>query len=60
MGLLPPPNFVLIAVRACGVPEMPLFLGKSPAERVTSEIFEDDFMTCKSLSKEELKDNLKS
>ena len=60
MALPPPPNFVLNAVRACGVPELPLFDGKSPAERVTSEVFENDFVTCKNLTKEDLNDIFKS
>ena len=59
-ALPPPPNFVLVAVRACGVPDMPLFDGQGPAERITSEVFEDDFETCKTITKEDLYDNFKS
>lgn len=60
MALPPPPNFVLNAVRACGVPDVPLFMGQGPAERVSSELFEDDFITCKTLTKDELKESFKS
>ena len=60
MALPPPPNFVLNAVRACGVPDVPLFMGQGPAERITAEVYEDDFITCKSLSKDELNENFKS
>ena len=60
MALPPPPNFVLNAVLACGVPNLPLFDGQSPAERVTSEVFENDFVTCKNLTKEDLNDSIRS
>ena len=60
MALPPPPNFVLNAVLACGVSYLPLFDGQSPAERVTSEVFENDFVTCKNLTKEDLNDSIKS
>ena len=60
MALPPPPNHVLDAVRACGVPDVPAFMGQGPAQRVASEIFEDDFTTCKNLTKEELNENFKS
>ena len=59
-ALPPPPNFVLIAVRACGVPDVPLFNNEGPAQRITAKVFEDDFATCKNLSKDELNDSLKS
>ena len=59
-GLPPLPNFVLLAVRACGVPDQPLFNGQGPAERIASEVFEDDFETCKTITKEDLYDNFKS
>ena len=59
-GLPPPPNLMLLAVRACGVPDLPLYLGQGPAERVFSEIFKDDFTTCKNLTREDLNNSFKS
>ena len=59
-ALPPPPNFVLVAVRACGVPDLPLYDGEGPAERITNEVFEDGFATCKTITKEDLYDNFKS
>ena len=44
----------------CGVPDLPLYDGQSPAQRISNEIFEDDFITCKSISKDELYDSLVS
>ena len=35
----------------CGVPDLPLYDGQSPAQRVSNEIFEDDFITCNSILK---------
>ena len=58
-ALPPPPNFVLNAVRACGVPDVPLFEGNGPAERISGELFEDDFATCKNMTKEDLNDSFK-
>ena len=60
MALPTPPNFVLTAVRACGLGDGLLYQGESPAQRIATQLFEDDFASCKSLTKEDLNDSFKS
>ena len=48
------------AITACGVNNVALFGGRTQAQRIASEIFDDDFESCRFKSDDELKEDLKS
>ena len=49
-------NTVIASLIACGVPLLLVFNGQSPAQRVSNDIFLDDFSTCLSISTDEVND----
>ena len=51
---------VLDAIVACGVDNATMFNGNTAAERVATDIFDDDFSTCMDKDLKELDDDLKS
>ena len=54
------PNTVLDSVIACGVNNVLLFGGNTQAERISTDVFDDDFESCLFKSNEELKEDLKT
>ena len=48
------------AITACGVNNVTQFGGRTQAQRIASEVFDDDFESCRFKSNEELKEDLKS
>ena len=56
----PQQHTVLKAIQACGVNTLIQFNGATQAERISSEIFDDDFMSCMDKTMDELMTDLKS
>ena len=54
------PYTVRMALATCGVNDVDLFQDRTPAQRMASEIFLDEFHVCMDKSLESLKDDLKS
>ena len=60
---VPPPvalQTVLNAIIACGVDHVALWNGSTAAERIASDVFDDDFYSCMDKSFEDLDDDMKS
>ena len=51
---------VLDSIIACGVNNVQLFNGQTKAQRIASEIFDNDFESCRFKSNDELKEDLKA
>ena len=60
MAGVAPVYTVLDALVACGVDNMSLFNGNSPAWRLSNELFSDDFESCLDKTQQELDEDLKS
>ena len=54
------PNTVLDSVITCGVNNVALFGGLTQAQRIASEIFDNDFESCRFKTNEEVKEDLKA
>ena len=55
------PNTVRDAIAACGVLNAaPLFGGRTQAQRIASDVFDDDFESCRYKSNDEIKEDLKA
>ena len=46
---------ILDAMIACGVDNTSMFDGKTPARRISDDIFDNDYITCMDKTMEELK-----
>ena len=55
-----PPFTVANAMFICGINSQKIFQGDSQAEQISSEVFDDDFMSCRAKIVKKLNDNLKS
>ena len=60
MAGLPPVYTVLQALVACGVDNISIFNGNSPAWRLSDELFSDDVESCLDKTQQEFDDDLKS
>ena len=60
MAAVAPVYTVLDALVACGVDNISLFNGNSPAWRLSNELFSDDFESCLDKTQQELDEDLKS
>ena len=54
------PNTVLDSLIACGINNVQLFDGQTQAQRVATEVFDDDFESCRLKTSEEIKEDLKT
>ena len=56
-----PSNFTILdALIACGVDNVALFMDETQAQRITGNIFDDSFATCKDITFKELEDHFKN
>ena len=59
--LAPPPEFTVEeAMVECDIDDEDQFEGRTAAERIASDLFQDDFKTCMDKTFEELESDLKS
>lgn len=54
------PFTILDAIIECGIPQVPVFNGLTPAQRVAEEIFNNDFNMCIEKSDKDLKDDFET
>ncbi len=61
MAALPVPPFTIRqALAACGVNDNDLFEGETPAQRLSFDLFDDSFESCKDKSDHEIDSDFKS
>jgi hypothetical protein len=65
MANAPPPNVAIVftvldALIACGVDNVTLFQNETAAQRLTDDVFDDQFTTCQDLTFKELDDHFKT
>jgi hypothetical protein len=65
MANAPPPNIAVVhtvidALIACGVDNVTLFQNETAAQRLTDDVFDDQFSTCQDLTFKELDDHFKT